>query len=189
MNTLATSLLTSFRAMSTTMRNFFRKSTTIQYPKAQRPIPRQWRGGSFALTFDPKTKEENCIGCRLCEYICPSQIISVKLRKGEKRENGVGATYADKFTLDYQACMQCELCVQVCPTDAIVMTRTLHDCPYDREGLFLSKERLEANGRRLLEAPDETSYATGTRLREWTDAARGLLAEQPETDESGETAK
>jgi len=171
---LGASLLTSLNAMGTTLRNFFRRPTTVQYPKVKRPIPGQWRSGSFALTFDAKTDEENCIGCRLCEYICPSQIISVSLRKGEKRENGGGATYAETFTLDYQACMQCELCVQVCPTDAIVMTRFMHGCPYDREGLFLSKERLEQTGRRLLQEPQMASHALGTKLREWTDPARGL---------------
>ena len=69
--------------------------------------------------------------------------------------------------------MQCELCVQVCPTDAIVMTRYLAECPSTREGLFLSKERLLDHGRKLNERPEDESYATGTRLREWTDAARG----------------
>lgn len=177
MSTLAATLAGSFRAMGTTLRNFFRASNTVQYPKVQRPMPRQWRGGTFALTIDPKTDEENCIGCRLCEYICPSQIIKVTLRKGEKRANGIGATYCDHFTLDYQACMQCELCIQVCPTDAIVMTRYLHECPYTREGLFLSKERLFENGKRLVERPDDESYATSSRLREWTDAARGLSTE------------
>jgi NADH-quinone oxidoreductase subunit I len=160
--------------MGTTLRNFFRRPTTIQYPRVQRALPGQWRAGSFALTLDPQTGEENCIGCRLCEYICPSLIITVTLRKGEERKNGIGATYCDVFTLDFQACIQCELCVQVCPTDAIVMTRWLAEPSYDREGLFLSKERLLAHGRRLLAEPELASLATSTRLREWTDAARGL---------------
>ena len=189
MSGLATTLAGSFRAMGTTLRNFFRASNTVQYPRVRRPLPRQWRGGTFALTYDPKTNEENCIGCRLCEYICPSQIISVKLRKGEKRENGEGATYADHFTLDYQACMQCELCIQVCPTDAIVMTRFLHDSPYSREGLFLSKEKLFANGKRLLDEPAAESHATGNRLREWTDAKRGLPEPEPEPDKKEEEEK
>jgi formate hydrogenlyase subunit 6/NADH:ubiquinone oxidoreductase subunit I len=126
------------------------------------------------LTFDPGTGEENCIGCRLCEYICPSEIIHVTLRKGEARKNGIGATYCDRFTLDYQACMQCELCIQVCPTDAIVMTRALAPPTTTREGLFLSKERLMDNGRGLIASPELTSHATGTRLREWTDVTRGV---------------
>ncbi len=169
----------SFHAMGTTFRNLFRRPNTVRYPKESRPIPRQWRAGSFALTLDPKTGEENCIGCRLCEYICPSQIITVTLRKAEKRENGIGATYCDAFTLDFQACMQCELCIQVCPTDAIVMTRALHEPTFNRQGLFLSKERLFENGRRLLADPELESHATATRLREWTDAARGKPAESP----------
>ena len=177
MASLGSTIFGSFNAMGTTFRNFFRRATTIQYPKVQRPIPRQWRGGTFALTIDPATNEENCIGCRLCEYICPSQIIHVTLRKGDKRENGIGATYADEFTLDFEACMQCELCVQVCPTDAIVMTRYLADCTYTREELFLGKEKLLDHGRTLIERPDDTSFATGTRLREWTAASRGVEKE------------
>ncbi len=182
MRGVATTLFGSFRAMGATLRNFFRPATTVQYPKVVRPIPKQWRGGTFALTFDPKTEEENCIGCRLCEYICPSQIIKVTLRKGDKRRSGQGATYCDVFTLDFEACMQCELCVQVCPTDAIVMTRFLAPCPYERDGLYLSKERLMDNGRRLLREPEQESFATGNRLREWTDAERGKPAAKPEGD-------
>ena len=176
---LRTIVVGTLRAMGWTLRNALRPATTVPYPRRKRPIPKSWRAGSFALTFDPATGEENCIGCRLCEYACPSEIIAVTLRKGEARKNGIGATYCDKFTLDYQACMQCELCVQVCPTDAIVMTRALAPPATTRDALFLSKERLMANGRALVEAPDLTSYATGTRLREWTDASRGALP--PET--------
>jgi len=161
--------------MRMTLRNAFRRANTVPYPRKRRPIPGQWRAGSFALTFDPKTGEENCIGCRLCEYICPSEIIKVTLRKGEARENGVGATFCDRFELDYQACMQCELCIQVCPTDAIVMTRALAPPTRTRDGLFLTKERLMANGQELLATPALCSHATPTRIREWTDAARGLL--------------
>ena len=43
--------LGSLRAMGTTFRNFFRRANTVPYPTIQRPIPRQWRGGTFALTF------------------------------------------------------------------------------------------------------------------------------------------
>jgi NADH-quinone oxidoreductase subunit I len=163
----------TLRVMGVTLRNFFRPATTVAYPQVQRPIPAQWRGGGFALTYDPATREENCIGCRLCEYICPSQIISVTLRKGEARQNGKGATYAGSFLLDYQACMQCELCVQVCPTDAIVMTRGLAPATTSRAGLFFTMERLFAEGKKLLDDPGLESYATASRLQAWTDPKRG----------------
>lgn len=181
MPSLATVVVGTLHAMGRTLRNVLRPASTVPYPRRRRTVPARWRAGSFALTFDPATGEENCIGCRLCEYICPSEIIKVSLRKGEARKNGVGATYCEVFTLDYQACMQCELCVQVCPTDAILMTRSLAPATYDRDGLFLSKERLMANGRALLEKPDMTSRATGTAIRQWTDASRGLPPEEPKT--------
>lgn len=164
----------SMRALATTLRNAFRRPTTVRYPLESRPIPRRFRSGTFALTLDPSTGEENCIGCRLCEYICPSQIIAVTLRKGEERKNGVGATYCQSFTLDFQACMQCELCVQVCPTDAIVMTRYLAPPCTTRAGMALDRDALFAHGRRLLQDPDQASESLPSRLREWTDAARGL---------------
>src|SRR5258706_11332165 len=128
-------VLGTLQTMRMTMRNVFRPANTVTYPRTKRPIPGQWRAGSFALTFDPKTDEENCIGCRLCEYICPSEIIKVTLRKGEPRANGIGATYCHAFLLDYPACMQCELCIQVCPTDAIVVSRALAPAAATREEL------------------------------------------------------
>ena len=174
MPSLGTIVFGTLRTMRMTLRNVFRAANTVPYPRKVRPIPGQWRAGSFALTFDPATGEENCIGCRLCEYICPSEIITVTLRKGEARKNGIGATFCDAFVLDYQACMQCELCIQVCPTDAIVMTRALAPAAATRLELLLTKERLMANGRALLATPTLSSKATPARLREWTDAARGL---------------
>jgi len=164
----------TLHTMGMTLRNVFRRGNTIPYPRKKRRVPGQWRAGSFALTFDPATGEENCIGCRLCEYICPSEIIKVSLRKGEARKNGIGATFCDHFVLDYQACMQCELCIQVCPTDAIVMTRALAPPVTTRDGLLLTKERLMANGQELLATPNLASEATATKIREWTDAVRGL---------------
>jgi formate hydrogenlyase subunit 6/NADH:ubiquinone oxidoreductase subunit I len=93
----------------------------------------------------------------------------------------VGATFCDHFVLDYQACMQCELCIQVCPTDAIVMTRALAPTSTTRDGLLLTKERLMANGQTLLASPKLASDATPTKIREWTDAARGL----PKPEDAG----
>jgi NADH-quinone oxidoreductase subunit I len=171
---LALLLRGTLKVMGVTLRNFFRPANTVQYPRDERPLPAQWRGGGFALTYDAATREENCIGCRLCEYICPSQIIAVTLRKGEARQNGKGATYAGSFLLDYQACMQCELCVQVCPTDAIVMTRDLSPATYTRHGLHYSMERLFEEGEKLLAEPALESYATASRLQAWTDAKRDL---------------
>lgn len=140
-------------ALTVTLKNFFRKPVTVQYPDVTRPYPDRFRG-LLALTYDPETGEENCIGCRLCEYVCPPQVIKVEMLKAEKRN------YAKIFTLELYACEFCELCVQVCPTDAIIMMKSFDLATNDRRKLLLDKDRLHELG--LQFAP---SWATGTRLR------------------------
>ena len=140
-------------ALAVTLKNFLRKPVTVQYPDVTRPYPDRFRG-LLALTYDPQTGEENCIGCRLCEYVCPPQVIKVEMLKAEKRN------YAKTFTLELYACEFCELCVQVCPTDAIIMMKSFDLATGDRRELLLDKDRLHQLG--LQFAP---SWATGTRLR------------------------
>ncbi|PYM74496.1 MAG: hypothetical protein DME03_13665 [Candidatus Rokuibacteriota bacterium] len=142
------------RAMSVTFRNLFRKPVTVHYPDVQRPYPDRFRG-ILALAYEKDTGEEACIGCRLCEYICPPQVIKVEMLKREKRN------YAKTFTLELYACEFCELCVQVCPTDAIIMMKSFDLATADRRDLLLDKDRLHAIGLTF-----EPSWATGNRLRD-----------------------
>lgn len=142
------------RAMRVTFINFFRKPITVHYPDVERAYPDRYRG-LLALTYDKETGEENCIGCRLCEFVCPPAVIKVELQKGEKRN------YAKTFTLELYACEFCELCVQVCPTDAIIMMKSFDMATADRREMLLDKDRLHAIG--LDHTP---SWATGNRLRD-----------------------
>jgi NADH-quinone oxidoreductase subunit I len=142
------------RAMGVTLRNLFRKPVTVHYPDVQRPYPDRFRG-ILALAYEKDTGEEACIGCRLCEYICPPQVIKVEMLKSEKRN------YAKTFTLELYSCEFCELCVQVCPTDAIIMMKSFDLAAADRRDLLLDKDRLHALGLTF-----EPSWATGNRLRD-----------------------
>ena len=142
------------RTMGITFRNLFRPPVTVRYPTVKRVYPDRFRG-VLALTYDRETGEENCIGCRLCEYICPPQVIKVEMLKSEKRN------FAKTFTLELYSCEFCELCVQVCPTDAIIMLKTFDLATSDRREFLLDKDRLHA-----LSLLHEPSWATGNRLRE-----------------------
>jgi NADH-quinone oxidoreductase subunit I len=142
------------QAMRITLVNLFRKPTTVHYPDVARPVTDRFRG-LLALTYDPETGEENCIGCRLCEFICPPAVIKVEMLKAEKRN------YAKTFTLELYACEFCELCVQVCPTDAIIMMKSFDMSTADRREMLLDKDRLHAIG-----LQHEPSWATGNRLRD-----------------------
>ena len=142
------------RAMAATAKNLFRKPITVHYPDKERKYPSRYRG-LLALTYDKDTGEENCIGCRLCEYVCPPAVIKVEMLKGEKRN------YAKTFSLELYACEFCELCVQVCPTDAIVMMKSFDMPTADRREMLLDKDRLHKIG-----LDYEPSWATGNKLRD-----------------------
>jgi NADH-quinone oxidoreductase subunit I len=142
------------RAMRMTLVSFIRKPVTVHYPDKPRKYPDRYRG-LLALVYEPDTGEEACIGCRLCEFVCPPAVIKVEMLKGEKRN------YAKTFTLELYACEFCELCVQVCPTDAIIMMKSFDLSTTDRRELLLDKDRLHALGQQF-----EPSWATGNRLRD-----------------------
>jgi NADH-quinone oxidoreductase subunit I len=155
------------RAMGITLLNLFRKPVTVHYPEVKRVYPDRFRG-VLALTYDKETAEENCIGCRLCEYVCPPQVIKVEMLKAEKRN------FAKVFTLELYACEFCELCVQVCPTDAIIMMKSFDLATSDRRELLLDKDRLHTIGLQF-----EPSWATGTGLRAMQTPPKAPAADAP----------
>src|SRR4051794_25239694 len=142
------------QAMRITFINFFRKPVTVHYPTVSRPFPNRFRG-LLALTYDKETGEENCIGCRLCEFICPPAVIKVEMLKAEKRN------YAKFFSLELYACKFGELCVRVSPPAPTVMIKSSALTTSTRREMLLDKARLPAIG-----LQHEASWATGNRLRD-----------------------
>lgn len=61
--------------------------------------------GKFAI-FSEKVNKENCIGCKLCEKVCPTEAIEVK-------------SVDKKAEINTSLCLQCTNCQQVCPKDTI----------------------------------------------------------------------
>jgi NADH-quinone oxidoreductase subunit I len=153
------SALALFRTLGVSLRNVFRPMTTEPFPWEKRRVRSERYRASFALVHDAGG-EEACIGCQLCEKICPSNVITVVPGgKIESPVTGKKRGTASDFTLDLNACIICELCVQVCPTDAIVMLREPATVGFSREDLLLTMERLYAN-----EKAQVAAWSTGTGL-------------------------
>lgn len=56
--------------------------------------------------FSEKVNKDSCIGCKLCEKVCPSEAIEVN-------------SIEKKAEIQTSLCLQCTNCQQVCPKDAI----------------------------------------------------------------------
>lgn len=152
-------LFDAFASLGVTAANLFRRKVTEPLPwDGGRKRPERYRT-SFALVHN-EDGDEACIGCRMCERICPSQIITVVPGGRSAAPSGKMRGSAKDFTLDLNACIHCELCVQVCPEDAILMLRAPEAPGFSREDLFLTMEKLYQN------EPVEKSWGTATLLLE-----------------------
>jgi NADH-quinone oxidoreductase subunit I len=128
-----------------TLKYFFRKKVTINYPFEKNSISPRFRG-EHALRRYPNG-EERCIACKLCEAICPAQAITIE---AEERSDGVRKT--TRYDIDMLKCIYCGLCQEACPVDAIVEGPNFEFATETRQELYYNKEKLLENGDRFEEA-------------------------------------
>ena len=80
-------LLEILKGLSITGKRLFTKSITVQYPEEKTPQSSRFRG-LHALRRYPNG-EERCIGCKLCEAVCPALAITIDT---EMRDDGTRRT-------------------------------------------------------------------------------------------------
>ena len=138
--------------MSVTLRYFFRRKVTLNYPHEKGPLGPRFRG-EHALRRYPNG-EERCIACKLCEAVCPAQAITIE---SEPRADGSRRT--TRYDIDMTKCIYCGFCEEACPVDAIVegpnfefATETFEELLYDKEKLLANGDRWEAEIARNLAA-------------------------------------
>jgi len=120
-----------------TLKHFFKKPITIQYPEEKWTPPERFRGRLVLLCSD--TGEPLCVGCGLCERICPCECITVI-----PTTNDNGVRTLQNYSIDLMRCCFCGLCVEACPVNAIAMGDEYELAEYHKEKSVLNTDALKA---------------------------------------------
>lgn len=111
--------------MKITLRRFFGKGNTVQYPDEKIPMSARFRGGFLDLNAD------KCIACGLCAMACPNHVIVITTGKDESSNKKCLTAYRHHAGL----CLYCNLCLEACPTQALAWTRNYEMAGYSRDVL------------------------------------------------------
>ncbi|MDF1553259.1 MAG: NADH-quinone oxidoreductase subunit NuoI [Deferrisomatales bacterium] len=120
-----------------TLKTFFTKPITYQYPEQKRDVAERWRGLHRLKTENGQLK---CVACGLCEAVCPANVITV-----EPKETADGRRFPNRFVVEVTRCIFCGYCQEACPKDAIELTRNYEFCGYTREEFHMTRDVLTKN--------------------------------------------
>ena len=131
--------------LKVTLRHFFRKKVTMQYPEQKWVVPEGYRGAPY-LVRDPEGRTK-CVSCQLCEFVCPPKAIRIAPPgPAGAPEAGNVEKAPREFEINMLRCIFCGYCQEVCPEEAIFLKNDYSLTGESREELIYDKEKLLALG-------------------------------------------
>jgi len=133
------------KGMRITLRHFFKKKVTIQYPEQTRPFSPVFRG-LHILNRDEEGRER-CTACGLCAVACPAEAITMEAAERLPGEENLyrEEKYAAKYEINMLRCIFCGLCVEACPCNAIDMGSGIYELAgQNRDAFILHRDDLAA---------------------------------------------
>ena len=131
--------------LKVTLRHFFKKKVTMQYPEERWVVPEGYRGAPYLVSDqDGRTK---CVSCQLCEFVCPPKAIRI-VPPGPAGVPEVGNVEKAprEFEINMLRCIFCGFCQEVCPEEAIFLMQDYSLNGSTRQEMIFNKEKLLALG-------------------------------------------
>ena len=146
-----------FKGMGITMKHFWKKPTTIQYPEHVRPRAKVWRG-EHVLKIDEEGRER-CTACGLCAVTCPAEAITMTAAERKKDEKHLyrEEKYAAVYEINMLRCIFCGLCEEACPKSAIYLTDRLVNVEENRGSFIYGKDKLVEDINNRIDITDRQS--------------------------------
>ncbi len=130
------------QGMVVSLKQFFKKPVTINYPEHRAKISERFRG-EHRLTKDADGNMK-CVACYMCATACPAVCITIEAKAAPPEWEG-----RDKipkvFEIDMLKCIYCGFCVEACPKEAIEMTNKIPQVYDNRQAFIYGLDKLLNN--------------------------------------------
>ncbi len=134
-----------FGGFAVTIRHFFKKKVTMQYPEQKWVVPPGYRGAPY-LVKDQEGRTK-CVSCQLCEFVCPPKAIRIMPPGPSGAPDAGNVEKAPReFEINMLRCIYCGYCQEVCPEEAIFLMNDYSLTGESREELIYNKEKLLSLG-------------------------------------------